>query len=260
MAELVDFDDKAEDIGEFEAVEKTQPQPEVKVPETPELPQKYRNKSIEEVVRMAEEADKTMNRHAQEVGEVRKLADELLRSQLAKKAEVEKPQEIDIFDNPQEAIRRAIESNPKVVAAEQYGNQMRKELSRQRLAAKHPDLLNVVQDGEFVEWVKASPVRMKLFAEADKNFDFDSGDELLTTFKQLKAVKDVQRETVASEIDKEARKQAVKTASVDTSGTSESSRKIYRRADLMRLMQRDPSRYEAMSEEILAAYREGRVK
>lgn len=260
MAELVEMEEIGQDIGEIEAVEITQPKPEVTVPEIPELPQKYRNKSIEEVVRMAEEADKTMNRHAQEVGEVRKLADELLRSQLTKKAEVEKPKEVDFFENPQEAFRQAIESNPKVVAAEQYGNQMKQELSRQRLAAKHPDLMNVVQDAEFVEWVKASPVRMKLYAEADRNFDFDSGDELLSTFKQLKTVKIVPRETVTYEVDKEARKQAMQSAAVDTGGTSESSRKVYRRADLMRLMQRDPSRYEAMSAEILVAYREGRVK
>jgi hypothetical protein len=41
----------------------------------------------------------------------------------------------------------------------------------------------------------------------------------------------------------------------------ESSRKkIYRRADIIKLMNSDPERYQALSPEILAAYAEGRVK
>ena len=254
MAELVSDLDAAEEVGEIEAVEQeiaAQPEPEVKT----ELPPKYKNKSIEEVVRMAEEADKMMNRHAQEVGEVRKLADELLRSQLARKPEVEKPKEVDFFENPQEAIRQAIESNPKLVEAQQYATQSRQELNRQRLVQKHPDLMDVVKEPQFIDWIKASPIRVNLYTQADQNFDFDAGDELLSTYKALHKVP---RET--SPIEKAAIKQTVKAASVDTGGTNESSRKVYRRVDLMRLMTKDPERYEAMSDEILKAYSEGRVK
>ena len=39
-----------------------------------------------------------------------------------------------------------------------------------------------------------------------------------------------------------------------------SRRKVYRRADIIKLMKNDPDRYQAMSEEIMAAYAEGRVK
>jgi hypothetical protein len=114
-------------------------------------------------------------------------------------------------------------------------------------------------EDEKVKAIEKKPSK-KVKEDADKNFDFDSGDELLTTFKQLKAVKEVPRETVASEIDKEARKQAVNTASVDTSGTSESSRKVYRRADLIKLQINDRAKYESMQDEIMAAYSEGRVR
>lgn len=265
MAEIMDMDvDTTDGLDTTIDLKPEVPEPQkvepVAAPEVPELPEKYRNKSVQDVVKMHQEAEKLASRQAQEVGEVRRLADELLKAQLNhKQPEIEKAKEIDFFENPQEAIRQAVESNPKVIAAEQYTVQMQKELSRQRLAQKHPDLMEVVQDGEFVEWVKASPVRMKLYQEADKNFDFDSGDELLSTYKQLKSVKNVPRETV-SEVEKESRKQAATAASVDTSGTNESSRKVYRRADLMRLMTRDPARYEAMSEEIYQAYAEGRVK
>jgi len=48
----------------------------------PELPEKYRDKSLDEVVRMHQEAEKLIGKQAQEVGEVRKLADELIRQNL----------------------------------------------------------------------------------------------------------------------------------------------------------------------------------
>ena len=38
------------------------------------------------------------------------------------------------------------------------------------------------------------------------------------------------------------------------------SQKIYRRADVLRLMEEQPERYEAMADEITLAYKEGRVR
>ena len=43
-------------------------------------------------------------------------------------------------------------------------------------------------------------------------------------------------------------------------GTGESGKRVYRRADLIRLKMQDPARYDALSDEIMAAYAEGRVK
>ena len=44
-------------------------------------------------------------------------------------------------------------------------------------------------------------------------------------------------------------------------GSAEGSRKkVYRRADIIKLMKTDPDRYQALSDEIMAAYAEGRVK
>jgi hypothetical protein len=52
----------------------------------------------------------------------------------------------------------------------------------------------------------------------------------------------------------------MKAAQVDTGGSGESSKRVYRRADLIRLKMNDPARYEALNDEILSAYAEGRVK
>ena len=44
-------------------------------------------------------------------------------------------------------------------------------------------------------------------------------------------------------------------------GSAEGSRKkVYRRADIIKLIKTDPERYQSLSDEILKAYAEGRVK
>jgi len=125
-----------------------------------------------------------------------------------------------------------------------------------KLTQEHPDFVQVANEQQFVDWVKQSPVRLGLYAKADGEFDFDSANELLTTFKQLKGVRAKQTD----ESSRQVRSQALKAATVDTGGTGESGKRVYRRADLIRLKMTDPNRYDALSDEIIAAYAEGRVK
>lgn len=126
----------------------------------------------------------------------------------------------------------------------------------QQLAAKHPDFGSIANDTGFQEWVKASPVRLSLYAKADAEFDFSSADELLSTYKELKQV----RSNSVSTAGKQQQAQALKAASVDVGGSGEVTKKVYRRADLIRLKMTDPDRYDQLQPEIMAAYSEGRVK
>ena len=248
MAEL---QDESVEVNELEAVaaqEATKQQED-------DLPDEFKGKSPSEIARIALHARREMGRQANELGDIRKLADELIRSQLQKPKEEEKPREVDFFENPQEAIRQAVENSPKVLAAEQYTRQVQQEQAKMRFNQLHPDANEVVKDGEFQDWVKASKVRTKLFQQADA-YDLDAADELLSTFKALKQVKQRQ----VSETEKSARSGAVKAASVDSGGTGESSKKIYRRTDLIQLRIRDPQAFAARQDEINRAYAEGRVR
>lgn len=246
MAEMQDLDSE---VGELEIVEKQLEEAR------PELPEKYRGKAVEDIIKMHQEAEKLVDRQAREVGEVRRLADELLRSQLQKKPEVEKPTEVDFFENPQEAINQAIRSNPDVQAAQHYAVQAQQGQAKARLNQLHPDFGNVVQDGEFVNWVKASKIRTQLFNQAEA-YDVDAADELLSTFKSIRSVKQQQ----VSGVDTTARKQAMNAASVDSGGSGETSKKVYRRADLIQLKLRDPQGYAARQDEIDRAYQDGRIR
>jgi len=223
-----------------------------------DIPDKYRGKQLSDIIRMHQEAEKLIGKQAQEVGEVRKLADELIKQNLADKSQPikEEEPEVDFFENPQAAVRKTVDNHPDVVAARQAGQDFKKMQIQQKLAQEHPDFGQIVQDSDFVNWVKSSPVRIGLYAKADGEFDYDSANELLSTYKQLKGVKAKQ----TSDAGETQRKSNLKAATVDVGGTGESGKRVYRRADLIRLKMQDPARYDALSDEIMAAYSEGRVK
>ena len=240
------IDKETEELGELEVEEQKN-----------ELPEKYRTKSLEEVVRMHQEAEKLIGKQAQEVGEVRKLADELIKQNLgSKQAATQDEPEVDFFENPQKAVQSTIDKHPDVVAARIAGQDFKKMQIQQKLSQEHPDFTQIVNDTGFQDWVKASPIRLGLYARADGDFDYDSANELLTTYKELRGVKAQQSEKASDA----TRAKSMKAAQVDVGGSGESSKRVYRRADLIRLKMTDPARYDALNEEIITAYAEGRVK
>lgn len=255
---LVD-DSEDNTLGELDVVEQLTTPPKIEEDHVAEdqIPEKYKGKSPQEIIKMHQEAEKLIGKQAQEVGEVRKLADELLKQSLSSKpAATEVEPEIDFFEDPQKAIRKSIDSHPDVLAARQSAQEFKKMQIQQKLNQNHPDFGNIVQDPAFAEWVKQSPIRTQLYAKADAEFDYDSANELLSTYKQLKQIK---TQEVADK-GKETLKQNLKAVAVDTGGTGESSKRVYRRADLIRLRMSDPERYEALEPEIMRAYADGRVR
>ena len=229
-----------------------------------ELPEKYRGKSAMDIAKMHQEAEKLIGRQANEVHEVRSLADQLLKQQLDSKAKEAKPieesLEDDFFADPASAVNRQVEKHPAVLEARQAALEMKRMKTAQQLSSKHPDFATIAQDAGFQDWVKSSAIRLNLFARADAEFDFESADELLSTYKELKQIKQQNQVQQSANVESKAQEQAMKAATVDVGGAGETSRKVYRRADLIKLKMTDPDRYMQLSDEIMAAYAEGRVK
>ena len=159
---------------------------------TDDIPEKYKGKQLSDIIKMHQEAEKLIGKQAQEVGEVRKLADELIKQNLAGKPQPikEEEPEVDFFENPQAAVRKTVDTHPDVLAARQAAQEFKKMQIQSKLSQEHPDFGQVVQDSDFVNWVKSSPVRIGLYAKADGEYDYDSANELLTTYKQLKGIKE----------------------------------------------------------------------
>jgi hypothetical protein len=233
----------------------------------PEVPEKYKGKSLDEIVKMHQEAEKLIGRQAQEVGEVRKLADSLLKQQLEPKHDTQpvKAQEIDWYEDPEKAVNQALEKNPILKQLQEQQAQQALLSARAEVEKVHPDFLTIVQSEDFVEWVKQSKMRIQMVQQAE-NYDVDAALELLGNYKSLKNVQTQKADTTKAADDvlqkdnNDARSKALKTAAVQQGGTGESTKPIYRRADLIRLRMQDPKRYEGMADDILQAYAEGRVR
>ena len=237
--------------------EQFEPQPEV-TQETDDLPDKYRGKSAAELARMHQEAEKLLGRQSSEVGELRKVVDSYIQTQLSQQQAPQQPEDdIDFFTDPERAVSRAIENHPKIREAEVYSQQYKKVTALSQLQSKHPDMNNILNDDKFAEWVKNSKIRTQLFVQADQQYDYEAADELFSLWKDRQTTV---QQTVQAE--KAGRKEAVRSANTGNArGNPDSqSRKIYRRADIIKLMKTDPDRYQSLSDEIMKAYAEGRVK
>tara|TARA_B110000503_G_scaffold21470_1_gene32698 strand:+ start:1622 stop:2410 length:789 start_codon:yes stop_codon:yes gene_type:complete len=262
MATFQDEGEEAQqDEEQFSSVDEIEQQPQEETPveqEEDDIPSKYKGKSVKDIVRMHQEAERAMGKQGSEVGELRRIVDDFVKTQTVTKQQQapDESEEYDFFTDPDKAVARAIDRHPKVRQAEQLSASMQKAEALANLKMAHPDFQDITNDSSFGEWISKSRVRQELFNRADKAYDFEAANELLSTYKEIKKVV-----TQTQAVEKVERKQALKAASTGSSrGTGESSKKTYRRADIIDLMQRNPDRYMALSDEIMQAYSEGRVK
>ena len=241
-----------------ETPEEEQPQQE------PELPEKYRGKSVEDLVQMHQELEKFSGKQSTEVGELRKVVDDYIQTQLSVQQAPQQQQQqddndddVDFFVDPKTAVSRAIDNHPKIKEAQAYTQQYKQQATLAQLKSSHPEMEQILQDPKFAEWIKGSKVRTQLFVQADQGYDYDAANELFSLWKEKNQV--VQQ---TAQAEKAARKSAVKSANTGNArGTGEGTRKkVYRRADIIKLMRTDPERYQSLSDELLKAYAEGRVR
>ena len=254
------YDERLEEVSdEQEEISQVTEEPVVEdTPPEDDIPDKYRGKSTAEIVRMHQEAEKLLGRQSSEVGELRSVVDSYIQTQLDTTKENPEPEEdIDFFSDPDKAVERAIKNHPSIKAAEAQNQQYKQSTAQAALQQRHPDMQDILSDTKFADWIKASKIRTQLFVQADQGYDHEAADELFTNWKDRQQAVG---QTVATE--KTQRKEAIKNASTGgATGSSEAkSRKIYRRSDIIKLMQDDPERYLSLSDEIMQAYQEGRVR
>lgn len=263
-------------------------QPAKKAPADDDLPEAYRGKTAKEIAKMHQDAQALIGRQGAELGDLRKRADQFIMAALpraaaaapapaaAPAAQPVKIDDVEIFKQPVDAITKLIEQHPLIQEIKRTlgDNAQRDEIRRAtdstaRFNAAHPDAAQIIAEPEFQSWVQASPVRRQLLARAHHKFDFDAGDEIFSTYKALKGVSKASNDAAASEAARTLaarRQQATKAATVPSGGNAApgqaagKSNKVFRRADVLKLMEENPERYEQMAPEIEAAYREGRVR
>ena len=208
-----DLDFTPDEVGEEPAKEEEQveaqtpeEQPAVEVKPESVLPDKYKGKTVEELAKMHQEAEKLIGKHAQEVGEHRKFFDEMMKRELLQKKaqqptdEDEDPNE-KFFKKPTEAMDDYLANHPTIKQAQEQALIMKAQTAQQ-LQQQFPDYVQVIQTPEFKQWVDASPIRQKLYDDADGGYDVAAAAELISTWKALSGAKqpEQQQATAATTI------------------------------------------------------------
>tara|TARA_Y100000361_G_scaffold152528_1_gene172235 strand:- start:288 stop:1073 length:786 start_codon:yes stop_codon:yes gene_type:complete len=256
VEEQTETPEEAKQYSDITEASPTEVQPES---EEPELPDKFKGKSVTEIVSSYENLEKELGRKGQEIGELRQLTDQILKQQVTTQTETaEEEEEVDFFDDPNTAVSKAIENHPKFRQFEEQQKVQSAQATTRQLETAHPDYLEIVADSKFQEWVKESPIRTQLYVQAH-NYDLNSAMELMGNWKERSLITNTAK---AEEQKALKRSEALKTGKAVSGGSSESTagKKIYRRADLIRLKTTNPQRYEDLQDEILSAYADGRVK
>jgi len=110
MAKLIDLEEPQERQEEQQPTEDAfaeEPQQQEETQEEQELPDKYRGKSVEELVRMHQEAEKLLGRQSSEVGELRQVVDSYIQTQLKQQnapQQEETVDDVDFFTDPEAAV------------------------------------------------------------------------------------------------------------------------------------------------------------
>lgn len=235
------------------------------VQEQPELPEKYRGKSLADVVKMHQESEKLIGKQAREVGEHRKFFDEMTKRELLKNKATDQPVvEEDpndtFFKEPTAAMDARINNHPAIKDAQEAALMVKAQAALQQLQQQFPDFKETVNTSEFKEWINGSPIRQKLHKQANEGYDLEAASELISTWKAISNVKsnsELQQQITPDS--QESRVKSLKAAAVDTGSASMGSKKKYSRKAFQELLIRDPQKYYANADEILLAYEEGRV-
>jgi len=227
------------------------------------IPEKYAGKSMQEVIEMHQNVEQALGKQGAEVGEQRKLIQSLIDAQNNANPTTppEEPvaQEDNFFDDPVNAVNKAIENHPDVVKAreERMGNVQKHNLDS--LDKAYPNWQETVKDSNFQKFIGDSPTRQEMFRKADSDYRSDLAIELFDWYSKTEMSGNTQ-EAVAGERRKVEKAMKLTSSESRSSGDSVGGKKVYRRADLINLQITDPNRYAALADEIQSAYVEGRVK
>lgn len=265
-----EVEQELEDVSLF--VENEQPRKEA-VEEQPaqeqpqfEMPEKFKGKSIEDVVESYLNVEKALGNKNNEVGELRKLTDQILLNQATPATQPKFATQGDIddddvgfddfIDDPSKAVEKVLKKNPRLRQLEESIEASTRETSRKALLERHEDADDVVSSPEFQKWAQESPVRLRMLQEAHVSRDVATASDLLDIYKTTRRA---QTETAVDERNAIA-KSDLRKATVEKGSSPSRTKPRYKRTELIHLKVTNPARYEAMRDDINKAYAEGRVK
>ena len=195
---------------------------------------------VEALIEQNNNFKKKLGDQGNEIGDLRRNLDTVLQQQITQPVA-----EDDWYADPTEK---------KVNALEGELNQMKQSQALRELENKHPGFRDLPKDESFASWVGNSQYRSNLYKKAD-NLDMTAADELFTAWEEQQQAADGQHQTQRTN-----RNKALNDASMEKGSAGGMRKQYLSRSQLIDMRIKNPDKYEAMSEEILKAYAEGRVR
>jgi hypothetical protein len=158
------------------------------------IPQRFEGKSTEEVAQSYTELEKLNSRQAQDLGDMRKQVDSLVRESLeaktAAKAQEEEYTPVsvdDLYDDPESAIEKVIERKlrPQLEATQQELQGRRADEQLDKMDAEFEGWREQAETEEFHNWVEASPYRQRMAGAVREAGDLDAANDLMAQYYEL---------------------------------------------------------------------------
>lgn len=136
--------------------------------------------------------NQAFSRQGQQIGDYRKLIDDYVTTTPDDEAndsvDVSPITPDDIYENPDEAVRRAVDSHPAIQDAKELRKKLEAqelELMKKEFGEAHPDFELTVSTDEFGNWVRENPIRTELAIRAN-GYDMTSADALFQMWEASK--------------------------------------------------------------------------
>jgi len=233
----------------------------------PEVPDKLKGKSPEEVYEMYLNAEKDRSRMANELGEVRGMADRLLKIEEARAAgegSQDPVQEVtidptELLADPTATISKYFETR-EAKLREEYDSKIQAlegAVSGTSLTVRHNDAQQILNSEEFIEYCKGDPFRLRA-AQMGAAGDQEALVELINSYKAANESHSGDPEGQAP-----ARRSTAPVFEGSATGDAPAPKgEIIKRTDIIKKKLEDPEGYldPAYQQHIQQAYLEGRVK
>ena len=227
----------------------------------PDIPERFANKSAEEIAQSYVELERRFSQQGNDLGEMRKTLDEFIRVQSAPEVQTREPEKKasidDLYEDADTTIRRVVqkETGDRIARLEQELAAERSKAQIKELSTRYDGWEAEVQKPEFVEWVKSAPYRLRLAQLADTQGDTVAAEGLLDMWWK------------EGKNDAPARRDDVRRASLESGGGRAASREVkFSRTELLKkrlaAKRGDPNAIEYMTnnaEAIAIAYEKGRI-
>lgn len=240
-------------------------------PDLEDVPEKYRGKSLKDIIAMHQNAESELGRKNNEVGVIRKLADELIgvraAERQANRPEPRKPLTTDeLLNDPEAKILEVVRDVTENTVREQEERVSRMEASLQVQAfeSKYPGFQTTMHSPEFGSWLQSGSDYRKRLALRAAEGDFGAADELFGLYTEHASAA---RASQAPEPTNSGTAAARAASTVRSGGSNAAGvvpgadgKKVWSRTELLDMRINRPEEFDQRQDEILAAYREKRVR